>query len=59
MVATVFAEGIWASVPVKTVAPGTYEVVQGVTHSAFAQEKIAISNDELVGERETVADLLG
>ena len=53
-----FAEGIWASVPVKTVAPGTYEVVKGVTHSEFAQGKIALSNDELVGERETVADLL-
>ncbi|MHC5067358.1 MAG: malate dehydrogenase [Planctomycetota bacterium] len=54
-----FAEGVWASVPVRTVAPGTYEVVKGISHSEFAQGKIAISNDELVGERETVAELLG
>jgi malate dehydrogenase len=53
-----FAEGIWASVPVKTVAPGVYEVQKDVVHEAFAQGKIGISNDELVGERETVADLL-
>ena len=53
-----FAEGIWASVPVKTVAPGVYEVQKDVVHEAFAQGKIGISNDELTGERETVADLL-
>ncbi len=53
-----FAEGIWASVPVKTVAPGSYEIVKGVVHDEFAQSKINASNDELVGERETVAELL-
>ncbi|MDA3963462.1 MAG: malate dehydrogenase [Planctomycetota bacterium] len=53
-----FAEGVWASVPVKTTAPGTYEIVKGVSHSDFAKEKIAASNAELVGERETVADML-
>ena len=50
---------MWASVPVRTVAPGTYQVVDGISHSEFAQGKIGISNDELTGERETVADLLG
>ena len=53
-----FAEGVWASMPVKTVAPGKYEVQTGVQHDDFAQAKIAASNDELVGERETVAELL-
>jgi malate dehydrogenase len=53
-----FAEGIWASVPVKTTAPGAYEIVKGVAHDEFAQSKINASNDELVGERETVAELL-
>lgn len=53
-----FADGVWASVPVRTVASGKYEVVTGVEHDEFAQAKIAASNDELVGERETVAELL-
>ncbi|HMM48360.1 MAG TPA: malate dehydrogenase [Miltoncostaeaceae bacterium] len=55
-----FAEGVWASVPVKTVAPGQYEVVRsGWDHDAFAQGKVAATNAELVEERETVKDMLG
>ncbi len=54
-----FAEGIWASMPVKTVAPGTYEVVQGLPIDEFSASKIAVTNDELVGERETVKEMLG
>ncbi len=53
-----FTEGVWASVPVRTVASGTYEIITGVEHDEFAQAKIDASNDELVGERETVAELL-
>jgi malate dehydrogenase len=53
-----FAEGVWASVPVRTVASGRFEIVKGVEHDEFAQAKIAASNDELVSERETVAELL-
>ena len=54
-----FAEGIWASVPVRTTAPGTYEVVgEGFDQNEFGQEKIGITNDELVSERETVKDML-
>ncbi len=53
-----FADGVWASVPVRTVASGKYEIVTGVAHDEFAQAKINASNDELVGERETVAELL-
>jgi malate dehydrogenase len=54
-----FTEGVWASVPVRTVAPGTYEVVtEGFEHSEFAREKLAITNAELVEERDTVRELL-
>jgi malate dehydrogenase len=53
-----FAEGVWASVPVRTVASGRFEIVKGIEHDEFAQAKIAASNDELVSERETVAELL-
>ena len=54
-----FAEGIWTSMPVRTTAPGTYEIVHGVELDAFAQEQIAKTNAELVSERETVAEFLG
>ncbi|GDY12803.1 malate dehydrogenase [Planctomycetota bacterium] len=53
-----FAEGIWASVPVVTTAPGTYAVVPGITHDEFGRGRIKITNDELVGERDLVQDLL-
>ncbi len=53
-----FAEGIWASVPVVTTAPGTYRVVTGIQHDDFAKGKIKATNDELVGERDLVKDLL-
>jgi len=53
-----FAEGIWASMPVKTVAPGQYEVVMGQEIDAFSASKIQITNDELVGERDTVKDMM-
>lgn len=54
-----FSEGVWASVPVRTTGNGTYEIIRDLPHSAFAEEKLKITNDELVGERDTVADLLG
>jgi malate dehydrogenase len=53
-----FAEGVWAGMPVKTTAPGAYEVVDSYQMDEFAQSKIAISNDELVGERDTVKEML-
>ncbi len=53
-----FAEGIWASVPVRTTAPGTYAVDRSFTHDDFAKAKIKATNDELVGEREIVRELL-
>ena len=55
-----FDEGVWASVPVRTTAPGTYEVVrEGWDHDEFAKSKIAATNAELVEERETVKEMLG
>ena len=54
-----FDEGVWASVPVRTTAPGTYEVVrEGFDHDDFARAKIAATNAELVEERETVKAML-
>lgn len=54
-----FAEGVWAGMPVKTTAPGAYEVVTSYEMDEFAKSKIALTNDELVGERDTVKDMLG
>jgi len=54
-----FAPGVWAGMPVKTTAPGAYEVITTYEMDDFAKSKIALTNDELVGERETVKDMLG
>ena len=55
-----FDEGVWASVPVRTTAPGTYEVVrEGFEHDEFAKGKIAATNAELAEERATVQEMLG
>ncbi len=53
-----FAEGVWAGMPVKTIATG-YEVVDSYEMDDFAKSKIKITNDELVGERDTVKEMLG
>ncbi len=53
-----FAAGIWASVPVRTVAPGAFQVDKGVQLDDFAKSKIKITNDELVQERDLVKDML-
>jgi malate dehydrogenase len=53
-----FAPGVWAGMPVKSTATG-YDVITSYEMDDFAKSKIAITNDELVGERETVKDLLG
>ena len=53
-----FSEGVWAGMPVKTTAPGAYEVVESFEMDDFAKSRIAITNDELVGERDTVKDML-
>lgn len=53
-----FADGVWAGMPVKSTATG-YEVITTYEMDDFAKSKIAITNDELVGERDTVKDMLG
>jgi malate dehydrogenase len=52
-----FADGVWAGMPVKSTASG-YEVITGYEMDDFAKSKIALTNDELVGERDTVKDML-
>jgi malate dehydrogenase len=54
-----FSEGVWAGMPVKTTAPGSYEVITSYEMDDFAKSKIALTNDELVGERDTVKEMLG
>ena len=55
-----FGDGIWASVPVRTAAPGTFEVIRdGFEHDDFAREKLSVTNAELVEERDTVREMLG
>ncbi len=53
-----FAPGVWAGVPVKTTSPGTYAVLRDYPINELAASKIKITNDELVGEREMVKDML-
>lgn len=52
-----FAPGVWAGMPVRTTATG-YEVIETFAMDDFATSKIGLTNDELVGERETIKDLL-
>ena len=51
-------EGLIFSFPV-TISNGTYTIVEGIEHGAFSREKLQTTIDELVGERDAVADLLG
>jgi malate dehydrogenase len=52
-----FDKGVWAGVPVTTTADG-YDIIKNLDMSDFAKSKIKITNDELVGERDTVKDML-
>ena len=51
-------EGIIASMPIKTNADGSWEVVQGVPVDEFSQGKIDATVAELNEEREAVKDLI-
>ncbi len=51
-------EGIMFSFPLRSRGNGDYTVVEGLALSAYAREKLAISAEELLDEREAVADLL-
>ena len=53
-----FAKGVWAGMPVRTVSPGNYEVIDNYEHDDFAKESLKKTNDELVSEREMVSEYL-
>ncbi len=51
-------KGLICSVPVRATGNGAYEIEQGLNLSAFAKEKIKLSVQELLQERELVKSLL-
>jgi malate dehydrogenase len=53
-----FDPDVWAGMPVKTTAPGAFEVITSYEMDDFAKSKIRITNDELLGERDTVKEML-
>jgi malate dehydrogenase len=53
-----FDPEVWAGLPVRTTTPGSYEVIKDLPMDDFARQKIAATNAELVGERDTVKDML-
>src|SRR3954470_10878772 len=53
-----FDPDVWAGLPVKTIAPGQYEVIKGLPMDDFAKQKTAATNRELVDEREMVKEML-
>ena len=54
-----FDPEVWAGMPVKTTAPGAYEVLTDIEIDDFAKSKIATTNRELVDERLMVSAMLG
>ena len=52
-------DGLIYSFPLRSDGKGGYEIVDGLDLSSFAQEKIKLTTNELVEEREVVSDLLG
>ena len=51
-------EGLMIGFPIRTLADGNYEVVSGVQHNEFGEDKFRASVAELVEERDAVAALL-
>ena len=47
-----------ASMPIRTKADGSWEVVQGVPVSEFSQGKIDATINELLEEKQAVQDLI-
>lgn len=52
------ADGLIYSFPLRADGNGSYEIVSGLEISEYAQGKIKASEEELLGEREAIADLL-
>jgi len=53
-----FDPSVWAGMPVRTTAPGSYEVIKDYSMDDFAKAKIAATNKELVEERAFVAEMI-
>ena len=53
-----FDPDVWAGLPVRTTTPGNYEIVMDFPMDAFARQKIAASNKELMEERQATQSLL-
>ncbi|MDR1191552.1 MAG: malate dehydrogenase [Verrucomicrobiales bacterium] len=53
-----FDPNVWAGMPVRTTAPGAYEIITSYQMCDFCQSKIAATNKELVEERAAVAGML-
>lgn len=51
-------EGLIVGFPIRTNADGSWEVVEGLTHNEFGQERFAATIKELEEEREAVSGLL-
>lgn len=52
-------EGLQFGFPVRSDGSGGWSVVEGLEHSGFAAERLGATIEELAGEREEVAALLG
>src|SRR3954451_9327554 len=50
-------EGLQYGFPVVSDGQGSWSVVEGLTHDEFAQEKLRVTTEELVGERDEVRSL--
>jgi malate dehydrogenase len=54
-----FDPDVWAGMPVKTTAPGEYQILTDYTFDDYGQQRLAKTNGELVEERQTVSEMLG
>jgi len=52
-----FDPEVWAGLPVRTTSPGSYELLKNLPMDEFARGKIAVTNQELVSERDTVLEM--
>ncbi len=44
--------------PVRTISPGNYEVIEDFEHDDFAKKALVKTNSELVSERDMVSEYL-
>jgi malate dehydrogenase len=51
-------EGLVFGYPLRAIAPGEVEIVGGIEHGAFARAKLEATTNELLEERDAVAELL-